>query len=116
MRAPAQNRAIRNARVHRGGSRTPVRLTRRGRAVVLGGLLAITGGLAVLTAAAGQAADPQGPPPTTVVEQGDTLWSIAERHAPRRDRFTTVDEIRRLNHLNGYQISAGQRLVLPRTG
>jgi LysM repeat protein len=84
--------------------------------VVLSGLLGITGALAVLTAAAGQAADPQGPPPTTVVEQGDTLWSIAERHAPRRDRFTTVDEIRRLNGLDGYQIRTGQHLVLPRTG
>jgi LysM repeat protein len=109
MKAPAQTRVIRK-------ERTPVRLTRRGRAVVLSGLLVITAALAVLTAAAGQAADPQGPPPTTVVEQGDTLWSIAERHAPRRDRFGTVDEIRRLNKLDGYEIRTGQQLVLPRTG
>jgi len=116
MRAPAQDMAIRGVRVRDRGSRLPVRLTRRGRAVVLTALLAFTGAVALLTSAAGQAADPQGPPPTTVVEQGDTLWSIAERHAPRRDRFTTVDEIRRLNRLDSYEIRAGQRLVLPRTG
>jgi hypothetical protein len=94
--------------------RTRVRLTRRGRAVVilLGLLLA---GVAVLLAApASQAADPTGPAPTVVVRSGDTLWSIAARYAPSDDPFATIDEIRRLNGLAGYTVPVGLRLTLPR--
>ena len=94
-----------------------VRLTRRGRVVVVIMLALATAGVFVpLAATAGQAADqPVGPPPVTVVQSGDTLWSIASRYAPRRSPLETVDEIRRLNHLHGYVILAGQQLELPRT-
>lgn len=69
----------------------------------------------LLLAPAGQAADPaRGDHPVVVVRSGDTLWDIARRHAPRRDRVATVDEIRRLNRLDGYVVFAGQQLVLPR--
>jgi LysM repeat protein len=91
----------------------PVRLTSRGRVVVLGLLLTFAALVLVLLAPAGQAADPTRAMPTTVVQSGDTLWSIAGRHAPGRDRIGTVEEIRRLNHLDGYQIQVGQRLILP---
>jgi hypothetical protein len=92
---------------------TPVRLTRRGRIVVLVVLLALAIGLVALAAAPGQAADPAGPSPTTVVAPGDTLWSIAARSAPGGDRFRVIDEIRRLNGIRDYTVHPGQRLILP---
>ena len=91
----------------------PVRLTRRGRLVVLALLLAVTTALAGLVAAPGQAADRAGTAPTVVVRPGDTLWSIARRYAPRRDPFETIDDIRRINGINGYTVHPGQRLTLP---
>jgi LysM domain len=90
----------------------PVRLTRRGRLVVLALLVGLVGAIFALAAAPGQAANPGGRP-VAVVQPGDTLWSIAERYAPGRDRFETIAEIRQLNGLDGYTIHAGQRLVLP---
>jgi LysM repeat protein len=94
--------------------RKRVRLTRRGRAVVVLLALALAGFGVVLAAPASQAADPAGPAPTVVVRSGDTLWSIAARYAPGGDPFATIDEIRRLNGLTGYTIPVGVRLTLPR--
>ena len=96
-----------------GGTLAPLRLTRRGRRVLLGLLIALAALAVVLIAQPGQAADPSAPP-TTVVQPGDTLWSIAGRYAPGRDRVATVEDIRRLNHLQGYGLQVGQRLTLPR--
>jgi hypothetical protein len=90
-----------------------VRLTRRGRLVVLILFLLIAGlGLALL-APASRAADPARDAPTVEVRPGDTLWSIAERELPGRDPVTAVDEIRELNSLADYTVHAGQRVVLP---
>jgi LysM repeat protein len=100
----------RGARVAHGG----VRLTRRGRMVVYGLGLALAAVLVVLTAPASQAADPAGAAPTVVVEQGDSLWSIAARYAPSSDPFGTIEQIRELNGLPGYTVEAGQKLTLPR--
>jgi LysM repeat protein len=97
-----------------GGPLRPVRLTRRGRVVSLIGLLLLGTVLVVLAAAPGQAADPTRSFPTAVVESGDTLWSVAARTAPGRDRFQIIDEIRRLNGLTDYTVHPGQRLILPR--
>jgi LysM repeat protein len=91
----------------------PVRLTRRGRYVVLGLLVALAALVVVLVSKPGQAADPA-PLPTMVVQPGDTLWSIAGDVAPGRSRLATIDDIRRLNHLQGNSLQAGQRLSLPR--
>lgn len=50
---------------------------------------------------------------TTVVQPGDTLWSLAVRTAPGRDPRVQVARIRSLNQLTGSALSAGQRLRLP---
>lgn len=115
-----------------------VRLTRRGRVVVglglvLGSLLVVAALLVVATPPS-QAADPAtgapvigdpaagdpaaaegsaGQPPVAVVQPGDTLWSVAARHAPSRDAFGMIEEIRRINGLSGHTIHPGQRLRLP---
>ncbi len=94
--------------------RARVRLTRRGRAVVILLALLLAGAAVVLAAPASQAANPAGPAPTVVVRSGDTLWSIATRFAPSDDPFATIDEIRRLNGLTGYTVPVGVRLTIPR--
>jgi LysM repeat protein len=93
--------------------RLGVRLTRRGRTAVLVLLLALAGLVVAIAAPASRAADPPGASPTAIVEPGDTLWSIAERHRPGRDPFGMIDEIRRLNGLTDYTVHPGQRLALP---
>src|SRR4051794_38375292 len=65
----------------------PIRLTRRGRLVVLVLLLAIATAVTALAAGPTLAADPPGPRPTAVVQPDDTLWSIAGRVDVRHDRF-----------------------------
>jgi hypothetical protein len=50
-----------------------------------------------------------------VVTTGDTLWSLAAAHAPRgRDIRSYIDEIIRVNGLNGPIIYPGQTLRMPR--
>jgi LysM repeat protein len=96
------------------GRRGGVRLTRRGRVVLIVLSLLLAAVATVLAAPASQAADPAGAPPSIVVRSGDTLWSIATRYVPSDDPFAAIDEIRQLNGLSGYTIKAGQRLTLPR--
>lgn len=93
-----------------------LRLTRRGRAVVLVALfLSATLASAVLFTTASRADDPStGPAPTVVVQPGDTLWKIAARHVHRRDNQEAVAELRDLNKLSSYDIQPGDVLLLPR--
>jgi hypothetical protein len=101
------------ARGARSTRRGGLRLTRRGRCAVIGLLALVVSSLIALVAPASRASDPPGPAGTAVVLPGDTLWSIAERHAPGHDPFATVEEIRRLNGLDGYVVHAGQRVAVP---
>ena len=95
----------------------PVRLTRRGKAVVtLGaalaclGLLQVTGG--VQAVASGLTAGPA--TASVVVQQGETLWEIAKRVAPEADPRATVATIRELNSLDrSATVQAGQGLIVP---
>lgn len=96
-------------------ARGTLRLTRRGRAVVLlvlATLLLVAFSLGRTSADAG--AGPATPPPTTVVQPGETLWEIARRVAPDVDPRATVARLTQINDLGPDPIVAGQRLVLPR--
>ena len=94
----------------------PLRLTRRGRAVVLGFFVLMSSlASAILLAGASRADEPPtGPAPSVVVQPHDTLWSIATRAAPERDPFAAIAEIKKINNLQGYVIHPGQTLELPR--
>jgi LysM repeat protein len=48
-----------------------------------------------------------------VVNEGDTLWEIAERLRPAEDPRKTVDEIVEINGLTEPVLTPGQELVLP---
>ena len=96
--------------------RSSVRLTRRGRAVVV--LLALMAVLAVgiFVASGSVATDDAGTPePTTVVqvEPGDTLWGIASAAANDGDVASMMDRIEKLNALDHSSLMSGQRLLVP---
>ncbi len=77
-------------------------------ALVLGALILGSLGLAVAARGGAPAADT-----TVVVQQGDTLWSIASAHYPADDVRARVDDIEQANGLRGPTIQVGQRLRLP---
>jgi hypothetical protein len=97
-------------------SHRPLRLTRRGRVVVLMFfvLLASLASAVLFTTASRADNPPAGSAPTVVVRPHDALWSIATRAAPRCDPFAAVADIQRLNGLDGYLVQPGQTLILPR--
>jgi LysM repeat protein len=102
-----------------GVARAPqssVRLTRRGRAVVVMAALVLVllagfflGSVAVGTDEAGQA------PATEIimVEPGQSLWSISSELTTEGDVRSTIREIERLNALDTVALSAGQKLRVP---
>jgi len=96
--------------------RPALRLTRRGRVVVLIFflLLASLASAVLFTTASRADNPPSGPAPSIVVQPHDTLWSIATRTSKRRDPYAAVAEIQRLNGLDGYVVQPGQTLILPR--
>ena len=92
------------------------RLTRRGRLVLL--VLAVGLLLAAISLgrAGSQAATATETGPAlqqTTVQQGETLWSVAQRIAPDNDPREVVAQIRRINHLESSSLRVGQQLLLP---
>jgi len=98
---------------------TRLRLTARGRRVLLAlasaplaagiVLSALAGGSALASGEHGPAASFE----TVTVMPGDTLWSIAADAAPDVDPRDAVDAIMRLNDLPSGMIQAGTTIALP---
>lgn len=103
------------------GDRAPIRLTRRGRVVLV--LFAATVTLVSLWLTVGPGAvaggrethaDPSKPPRTVTVEPGDTLWKIAASAEPGTDPRLVVQRIIDLNGMGGDPtVQPGQELRLP---
>jgi LysM domain len=99
------------------------RLTRRGRLTRTLALLAIA--LVVVMLGIGQlvgrsvpaddavGADLVRPGRTVTVHEGDSLWAIAGKVAPRSDPRDIIVEIREINGLTSSRIHPGQVLVVP---
>jgi hypothetical protein len=100
----------------RGVRPAPVRLTRRGRVVVVLFLstLLVVGGWLVSRSVANAATTHEPPAASVVAKPGDTLWSIAVRARPNTDPRITVDQIMAANRLGSPVLQPGQRVVLPR--
>jgi LysM domain len=97
-----------------------IRLTRRGRIVVAALAVMAACGLFVAASGAAQASGPTAARAATgsglriIVQPGSTLWSIAENADPHADARTVVQEIMQANRLKTADITAGQRLWVPR--
>ena len=94
-----------------------VRVTRRGRVLLLVALVAVLFGAFSLGRSASQAAPPSSAPTAAVqqvtVQAGETLWALALRTAPDHDPRDVVAQIRELNDLDSPHVQPGQLLVLP---
>ena len=93
-----------------------VRLTRRGRLVVLAAALVAVLAVGLFLASGSVATDEPGTPePTRVVlvGSGDTLWGIASDLAEDGDVRSMIDRISKLNALDSGMVVAGQQLVVP---
>ena len=93
-----------------------LRLTRRGRVVLLLVLLTVLMGAVLALGGYSAATDTRGPAPqtrTVVVEEGDTLWAIASRIAAPGEVREAVHELEELNALSGPELVEGQRLAVP---
>lgn len=99
---------------------TRLRLTVRGRRVLAAvvavpvaaalGFGVLSGGVAL---ASRSDSAPAGTFETVTVLAGESLWTIAQDVAPSADPRDVVDQIVRLNALDGTTVSAGQRLSVP---
>lgn len=49
----------------------------------------------------------------TVVQPGESLWTVARRIAPDNDPRTVIAQIRKLNDMTTSQLRVGQQLLLP---
>ncbi len=95
-----------------------VRLTRRGRALLVLVLAVVLLSAFSLGRAGSQAADVAGAagaaaPTSTTVQPGDSLWTVAERIAPAHDTREVIAQIQRLNDLDTATLQVGQLLLLP---
>lgn len=98
---------------------TRLRLTARGRGVLLAlASVPLAAGIA-FAALSGGSATASGDDATVVsvstvtVMPGDTLWSIASRIAPTADPRDVIGDISRMNLLRGGEIQIGQELAIP---
>jgi Tfp pilus assembly protein FimV len=110
-------RFSRAARPAQAAPSAPVRLTRRGRLVLV---LAVIAALALGAVALGSAAvstDEAGVVPATTVvtvQEGQTLWQIAAEANPEGDVRDTVDDIMRMNSLpSAGDLQLGSELAVP---
>ena len=99
-----------------------LRLTRRGRTLLLLALVAVMFGAFSFGQSSSQASgtrvagSPAAPAPVvaeTVVLPGESLWTVARRIAPENDPRDVVEQIRQLNDMRGSQLLIGQQLLLP---
>jgi LysM repeat protein len=93
-----------------------LRLTRRGRVVVV--LVFLTLLMAAVLALGGYSAatdtrGPAQPTRTVVVQEGDTLWGIASEIAGPGEVREVVHDLEELNALPGPELVEGQRIAVP---
>jgi len=101
----------------------PLKLTRRGRLLLIGAPL-LLGGAALLTfigfftaPALASSGGAEGTRTQQVsVSTGDSLWSLAGQYAPERDPRAVVADIMELNNLADDVVPAGVQLYIPVAG
>jgi len=97
--------------------RSTLRLTRRGRLVVLGLGLAAALGLGLYAASVSTASDHPEPTRTITVQPGQTLWDISSRAAAATgsgDVRSMMSHVEAINHLDSGSLQIGQHLRVPK--
>ncbi len=106
--------------VHPSALASSVRLTRRGRVVLVLALLVLATVAFTLGRVGTSHAATGGPVVVpysqTTVHAGETLWSVAQRVAPGHDPRLVVEQLAALNHLRSGGLQVGQQLLLPHVG
>ena len=99
-------------------SPAPVRLTRRGRIVLVlfVMLLLVIAGFTLGRGSSQAAGHHRHAQRTVTVEAGETLWTVAARIAPHDDPRLVVADIQSLNHLATPSVVPGQQLLIPTIG
>ncbi|KGJ79023.1 hypothetical protein GY21_06435 [Cryobacterium roopkundense] len=105
---------------------TKLRLTRRGRGVIMALVAAPVVAAAIVLALNGGGAFAAGAGPATgplqtelvsftyvTVAAGESLWDVAQNIAPSKDPRDVIVEIMSLNQMPGDSVQPGQRLALP---
>ncbi|MDQ0864228.1 LysM peptidoglycan-binding domain-containing protein [Arthrobacter globiformis] len=123
LRAVPQPRAVSQSRAaSRPGKPPRLRLTRRGRIVLIGLplvlLAALILSLAGLLNSPAKAADTAGgltvtPAVSVTVQPGESLWAIAGKVDPDRDPRDVIADIVQLNDLQAGKVMPGQQLFVP---
>lgn len=94
-----------------------LRLTRRGKALIVSATVAVIAVTAVMFGPSSTATDEAGTPQDTTlvrVQPGHTLWQIAADANPDGDIRATVDEIVELNSLpNASSLQMGSQIAVP---
>jgi hypothetical protein len=96
---------------------TTVRLTRRGRWVVLLAALALVFGLGLFAASVSAASDHPEQTRVITVEPGQTLWDISSRAVAAQgggDIRSMMSHLESINHLQSGALQVGQQLRVPR--
>ncbi|ABD12862.1 peptidoglycan-binding LysM [Frankia sp. CcI156] len=93
----------------------PLRLTRRGRVVVVSIVVAVVVAVAIMIMPGVSIAGPDTAeaPRHHLVMPGETLWEVAVALDESADTRVMVDRLMRLNHLRSPLIAPGQSLLLP---
>ncbi|MBP3044143.1 LysM peptidoglycan-binding domain-containing protein [Arthrobacter jiangjiafuii] len=98
----------------------PLRLTRRGRLVLIGlpAMLTAAAALTMLGFFTAPAMASNGGPDVTRTVQvsvgpGESLWGLAQEYAPDRDPRAVVADMIELNNLSDDRIPAGVQLFIP---
>ncbi|WP_426998855.1 LysM peptidoglycan-binding domain-containing protein [Pseudarthrobacter sp. N5] len=105
-----------------GRAQPRLRLTRRGRIILIGLplilLAAILMSLAGFLNSPAKAADSRAdlsatPTVSVIVREGESLWAIATAIAPERDPRDVIADIVQLNNLDAGRVVPGQPLFVP---
>ena len=119
--SPVPSHAPRSEPARGQSANAPLRLTRRGRVVVVVATALVLAALSLVIAGAAQATNYPGPARASqqslaqvTVLPGQSLWSVAESADPGTDTRVVVQQIIELNRLTGNVVFAGQRLRVPR--
>jgi nucleoid-associated protein YgaU len=91
-----------------------LRLTRRGRLVVLGVGLAAVLGVGFVAATGSLANDKPEPTRVVTVQPGQTLWDLAAGVSDGGDVRATMTHLEAINHLDSTTLQVGQTLRVPK--